>query len=232
MAGITQPVEPTFSRTYSFGENEFGIIRLVTDHQLDFLGIKATESDDYYTTEYVSGSDLYIYDATNGVFTIDNVNGTYYKYQIQNMKYYTDDIKDIRDVYARVRPVEIRFPDRKFYDASKVHVRFGIAKEVLFAGNSETDATLRVFDGAWNISNQTNWDTDVTVEQTLHTYEVPEDVNGGTITYARVNGLRSYLLRQLPLATDTSTGCSFEIGMTNEGRVFDYTISAIPSNME
>lgn len=233
MAGVTQPAEPVFATTLG-SPDTYLIMKLVTEHQRDYITILNSAANDVtvYTTEYVApGTTKYAYDNTTGVFTVD-ANGTYYATTVGSNNYYPDsDIQSVREVFGKLRPVEIRFPDRKFYDASKVHLRVGIAKQVLYNA-VETDATLRTFDGAWNISNQTNAITDVTIEQHLETYEVPEDVNGGTITYSRVNGLRSYLLTQLPLATDTDTGCSFEIGMTNEGRVFDYTISAIPSNQE
>lgn len=230
MATVTQPVEPVFATTIG---NYYKIMKLVTEHQRDYLAVLNSPVNDVtvYTKEYVApGTTKYVYDNTTGVFTADP-NGTYYATTVTSNNYYPVAVDNIREVFGKLRPVEIRFPDRKFYDASKVHVRTGIAKEVLYNG-VETDATLRTFDGAWNLSNQTNALTDVTTEQHLELYELPEDVNDGAITYARVNGLRSYLLTQLPLATDTDTGCSFEIGMTNEGRVFDYTISAIPSNTE
>lgn len=235
MAGTSQPTEPVFATTIDFGgSNIYGIMKLVTEHQRDYLDIRNAAANNVvvYTTRYVApGTTKYVYDSGEGKFTVD-ANGTYYATTVTNNNYYPTAIDDIRDVYARLRPVEIRFPDRKFYDASKVHLRVGIAKQILQFKSTETTATLRTFDGAFNLSNQTNAVTDVTDEQELETYVLPEDVNDGTITYARVNGLRSYLLTQLPLATDTSTGCSFEIGMTNEGRLFDYTISAIPSNQE
>jgi len=231
MAGSSQPVEPVFAECFNFGEGIYGLLKIVGNHQKDYVDLKTNNSQVCYTTDWVSpGTTKYYYDSTEGTFTED-ANGTYYAITKSTLNSYPTTIDDIRDVYARLRPVEIRFPDRKFYDASKVHLRVGIAKQMLQFGSAETTATLRTFDGAFNLSNQTNATTDVTDEQELETYVLPEDVNDN-VTIARVNGLRSYLLTQLPLATDTSTGCSFEIGMTNEGRLFDYTITAIPSNQE
>jgi len=233
MSGVTQPVEPTFAETYSGWKKEtLGLLKLVTDHQRDFMDV-GSETQTMYTTRYLppAMSDVYYYNATTGQFEPYGSTGTkYYRYSIVGLNYYPNSTEVIRDVYGRVRPVEIRFPDRKFYDASKVYLRVGIAQQILQTG-TETNAKLRTFDGAWNLSNQTDRVTDVTNEQALYTYEVPEDVNGN-VAISRVNGLRSYLLTQLPLATDTDTGCSFEVCLTNEGRLFDYMIIAIPSNME
>jgi hypothetical protein len=232
---MTQPVEPTFATTYAgWTENTLGIVKLVTDHQRDFMDIGAADAVTMFTTKYIATSAVYSYDPVLCQFVTPWVSGNeYYRYIVVGYNYYPTSDDVIRDVQAKARPVEIRFPDRKFYDASKVYLRVGIAKQMLQDG-TETDASLRTFDGAWNISNGTT----VTVagvetvpEQRLYTYELPEDVNVN-VAISRVNGLRSYLLTQLPLATDTDTGCSFEVGMTNEGRLFDYLIIAIPSNME
>lgn len=236
MSQVTQPVEPTFAETYSsWGIETLGILKLVTDHQRDFMDVGAA-TQTMYTTKYMPPgmSAVYSYNETTCQFTTPYVAGTkYYRYSTVGLNYYPDNTDVIRDVFGRVRPVEIRFPDRKFYDASKVYLRVGIAKQMLQDG-TETTATLRTFDGAWNISNGTTITVagvETVPEQALYTYELEEDVND-SVAISRVNGLRSYLLTQLPLATDTDTGCSFEVCLTNEGRLFDYLIVAIPSNME
>lgn len=224
MSGQTQPIEPVFAQCLSFGTGIFGLVKIVGNHQRDYLDLKTDNSQVCYTLDWVTpGTTKYTYDATEGTFTVDP-NGTYYAITKSDLNSYPTAATDIREVLAKIRPVEIRFADRKFYDASKVYLRIGIAKQVLLAG-TETDATLCIFDGSLNLSNQTNATTDVTTALPFKTYELQEDVNGGVAT-ARVNGLCSYLLTQLPLATDTDTGCSFEVGMTNEGRVFDYMIIA------
>lgn len=227
---MTQPQEPLFAKTFEFASpNIFGILKIATDHQRDFMNIDGTGTLNVYTTDYVATSaHTYSYDSTTGVFTEDDVHGTYYMVGKSSLNYYPSSVDDIRDIYAKLRPVEIRFADRKFYDASKVYLRFGIAKQIIQAGSVEVDASLRTFDGAWNVSNGTTVTAagvETVPEQRFLAYTVPEDVNEN-VAIARVNGLRSYLLTELPLATDTETGASFEVGMTNEGRVFDYTIIA------
>lgn len=230
MATVRQPLEPTFASP--FYTSIFGIMKLVTDHQLDMFSFTPSASEDYYTTEYNAGG-AYGYDASTGSFYTpwNNIGPKYYKYTISSMNYYNDDIKDTRDVYARLRPVELRMPDKKYYDSNRVYLRIGIAKQMLLNGHTETTTKLRTFDGSYNLSNQTNAATDVTTEQAFKAYELPEDVNDN-VTYARVNGIRSYLLTPIPLAIDISTGASFEVTMTNEGRLFDYSITAIASNRE
>lgn len=230
MAVVTQPIEPTFAEPFNLGDAVFGIVKLVTDHQRDYWSILNSPSNDQwgYTEDYIAGSLEYAY--SGGAFSVWQAGGgtKYYRYAITDLNYYPSDLQYIREVGATLRPAEMILPNRKYIDSRDVYLRIGIAKQLQENG-TEVLATLKTFDGAYNLSNQTNATTDITAPQYVTAYQTEEDVNAN-VAISRVNGLRSYLLVSVPLATDTDTGVSFEIGMTNEGRVFDYSVIITMSN--
>lgn len=230
MSGSTQPTEPIFSEAINLGTATFGIFKIVSEHERDYIDIKTDVSQACFTTIY-NGTDPYEYVSTEGEFVFPWSTGTkYYAYMETALNYYPNAADDIREVIGTVRTVELIMPNKRFYDSAKAFLRIGIAKQVLLAG-TETYATMKTFDGSNNVSNQTDAFTDVSTPSQFVCYETNEDVNTG-VTYGRVNGLRSYMLNELPLSSDIMTGVSFEITMTNEGRIFDYSIVAIPSNRE
>lgn len=227
---MAQPIEPTFARPYNLGDAVFGIVKLVTEHQRDYWSILNSAANNQwgYTEDYIAGSLEYQY--LNGAFSVWQAGGgtKYYRYAIMSLNYYPTDLLYIREVGATLRPVEMILPQKKHIDSKDVYLKIGIAKQ-LWEDGTEVKATLKTFDGAYNLSNQTNATTDVTVPQYITAYQTEEDVNAN-VAVSRVNGLRSYLLLPVPLATDIDTGVSFELGMTNEGRVFDYSVIITMSN--
>jgi len=184
--------------------------KLNADHEIDMNTFGASTIDTY--VPYTSGT-IYYYDSDTASFS-ESGSGDQYSKVTRDV--FTFSSGDIHDVVAKIRTVDIIMNLIQRISTFFMYLRMGVAKQVLTDLTEET-GKFRVYESNSNICE--------TDEEEIVCYEDDRDVNAYSgDTYSRMNGTRNFIVQEIPAATRLNKSCSFEVELTNEGKLFDFEL--------
>jgi len=192
-----------------------GLFTLNGDHEFDQNQI--TTDTLYEYIPYVSGT-VYYYDEDTAQFSTIG-SGDQYSQVSSNVNVIDETEENCYDVEAKIRTIEIMQSIFDRISSFYLFMRFGIARQILVDG-TETRGTLRIFESNSNITKNESSANQLTL------YEDDRDVNNvSTDTYSRMNGTRNFVVAQLPAGSRETKSVSYQIELTNEGRIFDFAVA-------